>query len=64
MLALGLDNMPDIMTVNQLTEFLQISRMTIFRALKNGTLKGFKAGKSRRFEKQEVLKWINETSKM
>jgi len=56
--------MPDIMTVNQLTEFLQISRMTIFRALKNGTLKGFKAGKSRRFEKQEVLKWINETSKM
>ena len=60
---MGLDNMPDIMTANQLAEFLQISRVTVFRAIKKGTLKSFKAGKSRRIEKKEVLQWIETKTK-
>lgn len=56
---MGLDNLPDVVTVKQLAEFLQVSEMTIKRALKSGSLKGFKIGRDWRVEKEEVIKWIN-----
>jgi excisionase family DNA binding protein len=56
---MGLDNLQDIITVKQLSEFLQISELTIKRALKSGELKGFKIGSGWRIEKEEVLKWLD-----
>lgn len=55
---MGLDNLPEIVTPKQLAEFLQLSEMTVKRALKSGELKGFKAGRDWRIEKEEVLKWV------
>lgn len=56
---MGLDKLPEILTVKQLAEFLQISDQTIARAVKSGDLKGFKVGREWRFEKEKVLEWLN-----
>lgn len=55
---MGLDNLPDITTMKQLAEFLQISESTIKRAIKAGELKAFKAGKSVRIERESVIEWV------
>lgn len=55
---MGLDNLPDVLTTQQLAEFLQVSDQTIKRAIKTGKLKAFKVGKDWRFEKEEVMKWL------
>lgn len=60
---MGLDNLQDILTVKQLSEFLQVSELTIKRALKAGELKGFKVGNVWRIEKEEVMKWLDIKSK-
>lgn len=55
---MGLDNLPEIMTIEQLAEALQVSRSTINRAIKSGDLKVFKIGKSVRIEKESVVEWV------
>ncbi len=55
---MGLDNLPDVVTVKQLAKFLQINDITVKRALKAGSLKGFKIGRDWRVEKEEVIKWL------
>lgn len=55
---MGLNNLPDIVTVKQLAEFLQISELTIKRAIKAGNLEAFKAGRDWRIEKESVLHWV------
>lgn len=55
---MGLDNLPSIITVKQLAEFLQISEVTIKRALKDNSLNGFKVGRDWRIEKESVMKWV------
>lgn len=57
---MGLDKLPEVMTVKQLAEFLQVTELTIRRALTSNKLKGFKIGRDWRIEKEEVIKWINE----
>ncbi len=55
---MGLDNLPDIITVKQLAEFLQISDLTVKRAIKSNELEAFKVGNAWRIEKDAVLKWV------
>lgn len=55
---MGLDKLPEILTVQQLAEFLQVTDLTIRRALTSKKLIGFKVGNSWRIEKEEVLKWL------
>ncbi len=55
---MGIDKLPDIITVKQLAEFLQLSEMTVKRALKSGELKGFKIGRDWRIEKEAVMNWV------
>ena len=55
----GLNSLPNILTVKQLAEFLQISNQTVLRAIKAERLKAFKVGKDWRIERNEVLKWID-----
>jgi excisionase family DNA binding protein len=57
-LYVGIDNLPDILTVKQLAEFLQVSELTVKRAIKSGELEAFKAGRDWRIEKESVLKWV------
>lgn len=53
-----MDSLPEIVTVKQLAEFLQVSEITIKRALKSNELKGFKIGRDWRIEKENIIKWI------
>ncbi len=55
---MGLDNLPEILTVKQLAEFLQVGELTIKRAIKAGELEAFKAGRDWRIEKESVLRWV------
>lgn len=57
---MGLDKLPNITTTKELAEFLKISESTIHRAVKDGHLKSLKVGRNVRYEKVEVLKWINQ----
>jgi len=55
---MGLDKLPDIVTVKQLAEFLQVSDQTVTRAIKAGSLKAFKVGNEWRIEKEAVIGWV------
>lgn len=55
---MGLDNMPDILTAKQLAEFLQVSDLTIKRAIKRSDLEAFKVSRDWRIEKEKVLEWL------
>ena len=57
---MGLDKLPEIMTVKQLADFLQVTELTIRRALTSGKLKGFKIGRDWRIEKEAVIEWLKE----
>jgi len=57
---MGLENLPDIITVKQLAEFLQISEQTIKRAIKAGNLEAFRAGRDWRIEKESVMNWVKQ----
>ena len=52
-------NLPDVVTVKELSELLKVSDVTIKRALKSGKLKGFKVARDWRISKEAVLQWIN-----
>lgn len=58
-----LDNLPEVVTVQELAEFVKISESTIWRHIKNGDLKALKIGKNVRIEKAEVIKWAKEKEK-
>ena len=55
---MGLENLPEIITVKQLAEFLQVSELTIKRAIKSKELEAFKAGRDWRIERESVMKWV------
>jgi len=55
---MGLDKLPDILTIKQLAEFLQVNSRTIQRAITNGELKAFKVARDWRIEKDAVIRWI------
>lgn len=55
---MGLENLPDIVTIKELIEFLKVSESTIRRAIDSGELKSFKVGKNIRIEREAVMEWI------
>jgi excisionase family DNA binding protein len=54
---MGLDSLPEIVTVKQLADFLQISEQTVIRAIKSKKLEAFKIARDWRIEKEAVMKW-------
>lgn len=57
------NDLPEIVTVTELAEFLKINAITIKREMKRGNLKGFKVGRPWRFTKAEVIAWLNNENK-
>ncbi len=53
-----MDTMNDLLTTHQLEEILKVDRITIYRMLGDGRLKGFKVGGQWRFSRPEVESWI------
>jgi excisionase family DNA binding protein len=53
-----MNKMNDLLTTHQLEEILKVDRITIYRMLGDGRLRGFKVGGQWRFSRPEVESWI------
>jgi excisionase family DNA binding protein len=49
-----------ILDIKQVQEMLHLSERTVFRLIKSGDLKGFKAGREWRFEESDMENFIQE----
>jgi excisionase family DNA binding protein len=56
-IAYGVD---DLLTTKQLQDLLQVDRVTIYRMLNDGRLRGFKVGGQWRFSEREIEAWLQE----
>jgi len=52
--------MDTLLTVRQLQDLLQVDRITIYRMLDDGRLRGFKVGGQWRFSRQAIEGWLHE----
>jgi excisionase family DNA binding protein len=50
----------DLLTTRQLQDLLQVDRITIYRMLGDGRLRGFKIGGQWRFSRKEIEAWLQE----
>jgi len=48
-----------LLTTKQVQEMLGVSERTIFNFMERGDLKGFKVGRSWRFEESDIEEYIN-----
>jgi excisionase family DNA binding protein len=55
--------LPELSTVKQVADFLQVHEMTIRRVIKSGELKGLRVGKNWRIEKQSLNDWLEKQNK-
>ena len=54
----------DILTVDELSEYRQVHKTTIYRLLKHGKLPGFRVGQfRRRFNLEAIDRWCLEQGK-
>lgn len=51
---------PDVMTVEQLSAYLQIAKSTLYKLAQEGRLPGQKVGRHWRFRKQAIDRWLDE----
>jgi len=49
-----------ILTVEEVAEFLKLSKITIYKLVKKGQLPGFRVGNSWRFRKDNILEIISQ----
>lgn len=52
----------DIMTVEELAEYLKLAPQTIYRKFRRGQLPGVKIGKAIRFKREVVESWLRMNS--
>jgi len=57
-----LKDLPEILTVKQLANYLQMNEHTIYRLAKSGKIPALKIGAEWRFKKNLIDKWIEEKS--
>lgn len=55
---MGYEKLPEILTLKQVAEFLQVSNITIQRAIQSGRLKAFKPGRDYRILKEDLIEFI------
>jgi len=48
----------DIMTIDELAEYLRISKSTLYKLAQEGKLPGQKVGKRWRFHREAVDRWV------
>lgn len=49
----------EIMTIQEVAEYLRLNEKTTYRLVSDGKLPGFKVGGSWRFRKSEIDRWIS-----
>lgn len=55
---MGIEALPDVVTVKQLCEFFQVGDKAIKAAIKSGALKAFKISNEYRIYREDVATWI------
>lgn len=53
-----LAQLPDILSPQQVADFVGIARQRVYDACQSGDLKSFTIGASRKIDKQDMLDWI------
>jgi excisionase family DNA binding protein len=52
-------NQSQVLTVNELADFLRVHRSTVYRLLKTKSLPAFRVGSDWRFNTETVNEWMN-----
>ena len=47
-----------LLTLNDLADYLSVSRRTVYRILKKGDLPGYRVGNHLRFRHSDIEKWL------
>ena len=55
-----LSDVPSILTVRELSEYLKVNPSTIYRLLKTGQLPAFRVGSDWRFNVEQIEGWLVE----
>ena len=55
--------MNDILSLNELAEYLRVSKSTLYQLSEAGKIPSFKVGKQLRFRKNAIDKWIAKEEK-
>ncbi len=50
----------EVMTIQEVADYLKVTRQTVYKLIKQGQIKSFKFGKNRRILKTEVNSFIQE----
>lgn len=54
----------EVMTIEDLAEYLKISESTLYKLAREGALPGTKVGKHWRFHKEAVVEWLKSHPEM
>jgi len=54
------DQPPDVMTIEQLSAYLQIAKSTLYKLTQEGKVPGQKVGKHWRFRKNAIDRWLDD----
>ena len=49
---------PDLITIKEVADFLQIAEKTVYRLAAEGKIPAFKVGGSWRFKRKEIVDWL------
>jgi excisionase family DNA binding protein len=49
---------PELITIKEVADFLQIAEKTIYRLAAEGKIPAFKVGGSWRFKHREIVEWL------
>lgn len=58
----AVETIPEVMTVQQLAEYLKLDANTIYRKFRQGEIPGVKIGKAIRFKKEVIDTWLRRMS--
>ena len=53
----------EIMTIEELSEYLKVAKSTLYKLAQEGRLPGQKVGRHWRFRKETIDSWLNEQRK-
>lgn len=51
---------PDVMTLNEVAEYLRIPRSTVYKLVREGRIPGQKIGRQWRFRRAVVEQWLGD----
>ena len=60
LLVKDMDNTDQLMTIDEVAEYMKISRFTVYRLAKDHFIPATKIGKQWRFHKDEIHRWMRE----